>query len=109
METGSIAVLFCWPEWCCKPWEMRNLPRVLAIVLLLVSLAMIIPVGTSAARIFRGEPIDPLALAVPMIIMAVAAFLTWLLSRKSMPISLFLMAFVLWLLTAGYYFVRFVI
>jgi hypothetical protein len=88
---------------------MLSLPRFLAMILLLVSIAMVIPIGASAIRIVQGQKVDALALSVPMVIMAVAAFLTWLLSRKQMPISLFLMAFVLWLLTAGYYFVRFVI
>jgi hypothetical protein len=80
------------------------LPRILATVLLLVSLAMIAPLGIAVAGLVRGQDVARSALFVPLIFLATGSALTWLLARKTLAQQLFLAALALWVLTAGYYF-----
>ena len=83
------------------------LPRLLAIVLLLVSLATFGPLIAAAILLARGRAVAPLVWWAPLLILATGAMLTWLLSRQ-ISLRLFLAAFALWLLTAGYFFTKIV-
>ncbi|HSP33337.1 MAG TPA: hypothetical protein VLU46_03355 [Thermoanaerobaculia bacterium] len=80
------------------------LPRLLSILLLLISVAMLIPLGLAAYRIATGIPVPPMQWFVPLAIMATASVMMWLLTRKAVSLQLYLMAFSLWLVTAGYFF-----
>jgi len=84
------------------------LPRLLAIVLLLVSLATFAPLVATAILLARGRDVAPLVWWGPLLILATGAMLTWLLSRRHIAMQLYLTAFALWLLTAGYFFTRIV-
>jgi hypothetical protein len=81
------------------------LPRLLSIILLLVSMAMLVPIGMVVVDIAGGAPVAALKWAVPLGILGTAAIMMWLLTRKAIPLQLYLTAFALWLLTAGYFFV----
>ena len=78
------------------------LQRVIAIVLLLVSLLTFIPLIRAALRLGRGLEVDPMAWWAPLLILGTSALLTWLLSRRFVAMRLFVVAFALWLVTAGY-------
>jgi hypothetical protein len=80
------------------------LPRILATVVLLVSLVMITLLGIAVAGVVRGQDVARAALFVPLTFLATGSALTWLLARKALAQQLFLAAFALWLVTAGYYF-----
>ena len=84
------------------------LPRLLAVILLLVSLATFGPLVAAAILLARGRDVAPLVWWAPLLILATGALLTWLLSRRQIALRLFLAAFSLWLLTAGYFFMRIV-
>jgi hypothetical protein len=78
------------------------LQRIIAIVLLLVSLITFVPLIIAAVRLGRGLQVEPIAWWAPLLILGTSALLTWLLSRRFVAIRLFVVAFALWLLTAGY-------
>ena len=80
------------------------LTKLLSIILLVISLAMLVPLGLAVYRIGIGIPVPPTHWYVPLAILASAAILMGLLSRRAVPMQLFLMAFSLWLVTAGYFF-----
>ncbi|MCU1347319.1 MAG: hypothetical protein JWO56_349 [Acidobacteria bacterium] len=83
------------------------LPRLIAAVVLLVSLAMFIPLVHAARTLFReGRAPAPLWLA-PLMLLATGALLTHVLTRRLIPTRLVISAFALWIVTAGYFFVRF--
>lgn len=84
------------------------LPRLLAIVLLLVSLATFGPLIAAAILLARGRAVVPLVWWAPLLILATGAALIWLLSRRQIAFQLYLAAFALWLLTAGYFFTKIV-
>jgi hypothetical protein len=84
------------------------LPRLLAILLLLISLATFVPLVAAAILLARGREVDPLVWWAPLLILATGAMLTWLLSRRQIALGLYVAAFALWLVTAGYFFTRIV-
>lgn len=79
-------------------------PRLLAIILLLVSLAMLVPLWSSVAAMLRGEAVSTASWMVPIVILATGAALTFLLSKRAVTLQLFLPAMALWLTAAGYFF-----
>jgi hypothetical protein len=81
------------------------LPRVLSAVLLLISIAMLIPIGSVAIDLANGAQVTATKWAVPLAILGTAAIMMWLLTRKAVPMQLYLTAFALWVLVAGYFFV----
>ena len=81
--------------------------RGLVTIILLISLAMLAPIGAAAFHLFQGLEVVQTAWSVPLAILATGAVLTWILSRKTIPLQLYMLAFALWILTAGYFFVRF--
>ena len=83
------------------------LPRLLAVVLLLVSLATFVPLIATAILLARGRDVASLVWWAPLLILATGAMLTWLLSRQ-IGLRLYLAAFTLWLMTAGYFLVKIV-
>lgn len=80
------------------------LPKVLSIVLLLISIAMLVPLGIAVIHMGRGTAVPTMQWVVPLAILATAAVMMWLLTRRSVPIQLYVVAFSLWLVTAGYFF-----
>jgi hypothetical protein len=80
------------------------LPKLISIVLLVISLAMLVPLGLAVDRIANGVAVPSPHWIVPLVIMATAAVMMWMLTRKAISLNLFLMAFSLWLVTAGYFF-----
>ncbi len=65
------------------------------------------PIGSAVIAMAAGAIVPAAAWAIPMAILGMGSLLTWLLTRKQVPLQLYLVAFVLWVLTAGYFFVRF--
>lgn len=84
------------------------LPRVLALVLLLVSLSMLVPLGSAAIRLSGGATLLAHLWLWPLILLAIGVVLTYLLSRRTLAFRVYAIAFVLWLITAGYYWLRIV-
>ena len=82
------------------------MPRILAIILLLVSLATFAPLILAAIHLARGEHLQLIAWLAPLLILCAGAVLTWILNRKQVSFTLYLSAYALWLLTAGYFLVR---
>jgi hypothetical protein len=82
------------------------LQRVIAILLLLVSLITFVPLIMAALRLGRGLQVDPMAWWAPLLILGTSALLTWLLSRRVVALRLFVAAVALWLVTAGYLLMR---
>jgi hypothetical protein len=82
------------------------LPRLVAAVVAIVSLAMFIPLIRAARTLVRdGTAPMPLWLA-PLLLLATGALLTHVLTRRSASAQLVVAAFALWLVTAGYFLTR---
>ena len=81
-----------------------KLPRVLATVLLAVSVAMFGLLVRIVLIVLRGGAVPSRSWLFPLIILATGAILMSLLTRKQLSLRLYLSAFALWLLTTGYYF-----
>lgn len=79
------------------------LPRTLAAILLLVSLAMLVPLAFAVTGMLRGETIASSAWLFPLVILATGTALIYLLARKSVGLQLYAAAFALWMLAAGYF------
>jgi hypothetical protein len=82
-------------------------PRVMATLLLLGSLSMLVPLGAAAVRLASGEEVAVRAWALPLAILGAGTALTAILSRRQVPVQLYLAAFGLFLVTLVYYWVRF--
>ena len=83
-----------------------TIPRALATVLLLVSLAMLIPLGGAVMGLMRGEPVASSAWTIPLVILATGlALMSFLPRMQSSGTHLYVAAFALWLLAAGYFLV----
>jgi hypothetical protein len=82
------------------------MPRILAIILLLVSVLTFAPIVIGAIHLARGEHIHTISWLAPLLILGTAAVLTWILNRKQVSFRLYLAAYALWLLTSGYFLVR---
>jgi hypothetical protein len=81
-----------------------TLPRTLATIVMIVSLAMLIPIGSAVLSLVRGQPVASSAWAIPLVILATGLALMSFLPRMSTSWHLFVAAFALWLLAAGYFF-----
>ena len=81
------------------------IPRLLATVLLLICIAMIWPIASAVMAIAHGAQVAPAKWAVPLTILATGAVMSWLLTRKAVSLQLYIAAFALWVITAGYFFV----
>lgn len=80
------------------------LPRILAIILLLVSLAMLVPLGIAVVRLMHNQPVSHNSWLIPLVFLATGSALTAVLARHPAGFRLYAMAFVLWVVTAGVYF-----
>lgn len=80
------------------------LARVLAITLLVINVAMLAPIGSAVVQLASGAQVAPVRWLVPLAILGTGAVMIWLLARKSVSLQLYLAAFALWVLTAGYFF-----
>ena len=78
--------------------------RVLATAILIVSVAMFGTLAYVTIVMARGAPVSTRAWTFPMTILAAGAVLMWMLTRKQVPMPLYVAAFTLWLITTGYYF-----
>jgi ABC-type multidrug transport system permease subunit len=90
-----------------RPGSMREttVPRALATILLIVSLAMLIPIASAVLGLMRGEAVASSAWAVPLVILATGlALMSFLPRMQSYGAQLYVAAFALWLLAAGYFF-----
>ena len=82
-----------------------TIPRALATILLVVSLVMLIPLGTAVLGLMRGEAVASSTWAVPLVILATGlALMSVLRKLQTFGSQLYLAAFALWLLAAGYFF-----
>lgn len=80
------------------------IPRTLAAILLLVSLAMLFPLGAAVAGMLRGQPVAATAWSVPLVILATGfALISFLPKMQNFGMQLYLSAFALWILAAGYF------
>ena len=83
----------------------NTVPRTLATILLIVSLVMLIPIGSAVAGLMRGETVPSSAWAVPLVLLATGlALMSFLPRMQSYGAQLYVAAFALWLLAAGYFF-----
>jgi hypothetical protein len=80
------------------------IPRTLAAILLIVSLAMFFPIGSAVAGMLRGGEVASSAWAIPLVILATGLALISFLPKMQTYGQLYLSAFALWLLAAGYFF-----
>lgn len=84
------------------------LPRTLAIVLLVISLSMLVPLAKAVIAVIHGAtPIVAMWLA-PLLILATGLALLMALGRRTVIPPLYLMALALWVITAGYFLARLV-
>jgi len=77
--------------------------RVLAILILLVTLSMLVPLTFAVIALVHGAHLPSRSWAFPLGIIAAGAVLISILSRKQIPFQLYVFAFALWLITAAYY------
>jgi hypothetical protein len=78
------------------------MPRILATILLLVSLAMFVLLGSAAVNLRSGHAVPSTAWTFPLTILGTGALLMWLLLRRQVSMRLYVAAFALWLLAAGF-------
>jgi len=83
------------------------LPRTLAIIVLLASLAMLVPLTRVILIVFRNGSVTPAMWLAPLLILATGLVLLVALGRRTSVPPLYLMAFALWVVTAGYVLVSF--
>jgi hypothetical protein len=80
----------------------ETLARGVAIAVLVVSLAMFVPLTRAVGALVHGLPILRALWLAPLLILGTGAALMYVLSRRQVALQLYLTAFALWLLTAGY-------
>ncbi|GAC1396163.1 MAG: hypothetical protein NVSMB68_12960 [Thermoanaerobaculia bacterium] len=80
------------------------LPRALAIILVVISVAMLAPIGAAVIDMAAGAHVPAARWLVPLAILGTGAIMIWLLTRKSVSLQLYIIAFALWVLTAYYFF-----
>ena len=82
-----------------------TIPRALATIVLLVSLAMLIPIGAAVMGLVRGDEVASATWAIPMVILATGlALMSFLPRMQAFGSPLYGAALALWLLAAGYFF-----
>jgi hypothetical protein len=86
--------------------KILPMTRVLATVILLISVAMFGALGYVTILMARGLEVSTRTWLFPLTILAAGAVLMWMLTRKQIPMPLYLSTFSLWLLTTGYYFIH---
>jgi hypothetical protein len=77
--------------------------RLLATILLLVSIVMFGILVRIAIALAAGATLPTRAWLFPLIILGTGAMLMWLLTKRLLAMQLYLAAFALWLVTTGYY------
>jgi hypothetical protein len=82
-----------------------TIPRALATIVLLVSMAMLIPLGGAVIELMRGDAVASSAWAIPLVILATGlALMSFLPRMQAFGTPLYGAALALWLLAAGYFF-----
>ena len=79
-------------------------PRVLSVILLLICVSMLIPIGSAVMTLAGGTHVPPAKWFIPLTILATGAVMTWMLTRRTIPMQLYVLAFALWVITAAYFF-----
>jgi hypothetical protein len=82
------------------------IPRLIAALLLLGSVATLAPLGAAVIAMLRGQPVAAASWATPLIVLALGSILIWLLSRKQVATQLFVVALALWLAAVGFLIAR---
>ena len=82
------------------------IPRLIAAMLLLGSVAMLAPLGAAVIAMLRGNAVEPASWAIPLLILALGSILIWLLSRTHVSLQLFVVALALWVIAVGYLIAR---
>lgn len=84
-----------------------TIPRTLATIVLIGSLLMLVPLGAAVAGMLRGEAVASSAWMIPLAILATGlALMTFLPRMQSLGSQLYVAAFALWVLAAGYLFFK---
>jgi len=83
------------------------LPRLIAAVVLVVSLAMFVPLIHAALTLFRAGRAPRALWLAPLLLLGTGALLTHVLTRRQVSIPLVVSTFALWIVTAGYFLLRF--
>ena len=82
-----------------------TIPRTLATIVLVGSLAMLIPLANAVRGMWRGEPVASSSWSIPLVILATGfALISFLPRMQSLGSQLYLSAFALWILAAAYFF-----
>ncbi|HVR38677.1 MAG TPA: hypothetical protein VMU84_06250 [Thermoanaerobaculia bacterium] len=79
----------------------RVLPVILSALLLVGSVAMSVPLAAAAYALLIGHAVPSMAWLYPLTILATGALLTSLLSRMQVPLRLYALAVMLWMVTAS--------
>ncbi|HYR29343.1 MAG TPA: hypothetical protein VEU30_12810 [Thermoanaerobaculia bacterium] len=85
--------------------KATTIPRILATIVLLGSLAMLVPLTSSVGGLLRGEEVASSAWVIPIVILATGfALISFLPRMTTFGSQLYLAALALWIVAAGYYF-----
>jgi hypothetical protein len=81
------------------------IPRILATIVLVGSLAMLVPLTASVSGLLRGGEVASSAWMIPLVILATGfALISFLPRMTTFGSQLYLSALALWILAAGYFF-----
>jgi hypothetical protein len=80
--------------------------RFLSILIVLVTLSLFVPLVFAAVAMLHGTHLPMRSWLFPLCLIAAGAVLITILSKRQIPMQLYLFAFALWLLTAGYYWMQ---
>lgn len=83
------------------------LPRLVAVVVLVVSISLLVPIVFAVVQLVHGASVPAARWAFPMTLLAAGAVLISFLGRKQIPVQVYALALTLWLIVAGYYWVGF--
>ena len=85
------------------------MPRMLSILILLVTLSMLVPLTFAVIALVHGAHLPMQSWLFPLCIIAAGAVLISFLSRRQIPLQVYIFAFALWLITAAYYWSRIIL
>lgn len=84
--------------------RQTTIPRTLAVILLVISLTMLIPIGAAVSQMLRGNSVASSAWTIPLVILATGfALISFLPRMQTFGTQVYLLAFALWILAAGYF------
>jgi len=80
--------------------------RFLSILIVLITLSLFVPLVFALIAMLHGTHLPMRSWLFPLCLIAAGAVLISVLSKRQIPMQLYLFAFALWLLTAGYYWMQ---